>query len=123
MLAQAHRLLAYSATFPDNSIVYHKSNMILRVQSDVSYLSRSQSRSVAGRIAYLIDTTSPVSHLNGSIYAFPTIIDVVVASAAEAEYAVLFYAGQIASGLRTVLLALDQSQPATLTLSDKSLCT
>ena len=106
VLAQAHRLLAYSTTFPDNSIVYHKSDMILRVQSDASYLSRSQSRSVAGGLAYLVDADSPVSKLNGSIHASTTIIDVVVASAAEAEYAALFYAGQIAAGLHTVLVSL-----------------
>ena len=43
VLSQAHCLLAYAATYPNNSIVYHKSDMILRVQSDASYLSRSQS--------------------------------------------------------------------------------
>ena len=44
VLDQAQRLLAYAATYPDNRIVYNKSDMILRVQSDASYLSRSHSR-------------------------------------------------------------------------------
>ena len=101
--------------------------MILRVQSDASYLSRSQSRSVAGGLAYLVDADAGPNQLNGSIHTFTTIIDVgqsiidvVVASAAEAEYAALFYAGQIAAGLRTVLSALGHSQPATVMLSDNA---
>ena len=94
--------------------------MILRVQSDASYLSRSQSRSVAGGLAYLVDANAGPNQLNGSIHAFTTFIDEVVASAAEAKYAALFYAGQIATGLRTVLSALGHSQPATVMLSDNA---
>ena len=69
-------------------------------------------------LAYLVNADAMVSQLNRSIHAFTTIIDVVVASAAEAEYAALFYAGQIAAGLRTVLSALGHSQPTTVMLSD-----
>jgi hypothetical protein len=75
---------------------------------------------VAGGLAYLVDSNAPPTQINGSINAFTTIINVVVASAAEAEYAALFYAGQIASGLRTILIALGYPQPATIMLSDNA---
>jgi hypothetical protein len=120
VLAQAQRLLAYAATYPNNVIVYNKSDMILRVQSDASYLSRSNSRSVAGGLAYLVNKDASHTQINGSVYTFSNIIDVVVASAAEAEYAALFCAGQIAVGLRTILEALGHAQPPTLMLSDNA---
>ena len=120
VLQQAQRLLAYAATYPDNKIVYNKSDMILRVQSDASYLSRSHSRSVAGGLAYLVNANAPHSKINGSIASFSNIIDVVVASAAEAEYAALFNAGQLAAGLRTILTALGHAQPPTMLLSDNA---
>ena len=120
ILDQAQRLLAYAATYSDNRIVYNKSDMILRVQSDPSYLSRSHSRSVAGGLAYLVNAESPHNKFNGSITSFSNIIDVVVASAAEAEYAALFSAGQLAAGLRTVLTALGHLQPPTVLLCDNA---
>ena len=73
--------------------------MILRVQSDASYLSRSHSRSVVGGLAYLVNADSPHNKIDGSITSFSNIIGVVVASAAEAEYAALFSAGQLAAVL------------------------
>ena len=119
VLQQAQRLLAYAAMYPNNRIVYHKSDMVLRVQSDASYLSRSHSRSVASGLAYLVNADAPQSKINGSITSFSNIIDVVVASAAEAEYAALLTAGQLAAGLRTILTALGHSQPPTMLLSVK----
>ena len=94
--------------------------MVLRVQSDASYLSRSRSRSVAGGFAYLVNHAASHTTLNGPVHAFSSIIDVVVASAAEAEYAALFHAGQVAAGLRTILLALGHNQPPTLLLSNNA---
>ena len=120
VLDQAQRLLAYAATYPDNRIVYNKSDMILRVQSDASYLSRSHSRSVAGGLAYLVNAESRHNKVNRSINSFSSIIDVVVASAAEAEYAALFSAGQLAAGLHTILTALGHLQPPRVLLCDNA---
>ena len=120
VLDQAQRLLVYAATYPNNRIVYKKSDMTLRVQSDASHLSRSHSRSVAGGLAYLVDADSPHNKINGSITSFSNIIDVVVASAAEVEYAASFSASQLAAGLRTILTALGHSQPPTTLLCDNA---
>ena len=79
--------------------------MILHIQSDASYLSRPNARSVAGAIFYLGNIGEPTL-INGSIHAYSPIIPSVVASAAEAEYAALFYAGQDGAWLRNILQSL-----------------
>ena len=118
VLAHVQRLLAYVATYPNNVNVYNKSDMILRVQLDASYLSRSNSRSVAGGLAYLVNKDASHPKINGSVYEFSSIIDVVIASAAEADYTALFCTGQLAGGFRTILEARGHAKPPALMLSD-----
>ena len=110
------RLLAYAASYPNNRQIFHASDMILEVQTDASYLSRSRARSVAGCVGYLgkRDDVRP----NAPIFSISTIIDVVVASAAEAEYAAVFIGAQHAEGSRAILAALGHPQSATLLLCD-----
>ena len=110
-LTSVTRLLDYAASFPDNHLIFKRSNMILTVHSDASYLSRSRSRSVIGGIGYL-------GPQNAAIFATSSILDVIVASAAEAEYAALFNNGQHAVWTRTILTALGHHQPATLIVCD-----
>ena len=111
------RLLQYCTRHRNHSIAFRACDMVLHVQTDASYLSRTDSRSVAGFIAYLGDTDKP-EQPNGALHYFSNIIDVVVASAGEAEYAALFMGGQEAAGLRDVLIALDHPQPTTTILCD-----
>ena len=113
----AHRLLAYCARYPNNSIRYHACDMILHIQSDASYLSRPGARSVAGGIFYVGNHNQPTT-INGAIHAISTIIPAVVASVAEAEYAALFINGQEGASLRQILTALGYPQPATIILCD-----
>jgi 3',5'-cyclic AMP phosphodiesterase CpdA len=91
--------------------------MILHIQSDASYLSRPNSRSVAGGIFYLGNHDQPTL-INGAIHAISSIIPVVVASVGEAEYAALFMNGQEGEGLRAILTDLGHPQPATIILCD-----
>ena len=113
----AHRLLAYCARYPNNSIRYHVCDMILHIQSDASYLSRPGARSVAGGIFHVCNHNQPTT-LNGAIHAISTIIPAVVASVAEAEYAALFMNRQEGASLRQILSALGYPQPATVILCD-----
>jgi hypothetical protein len=85
--------------------------MQLTVHSDASYLSRSSGRSVVGSIGYLGDH-------NAAIFAISSVLDVVVASAAEAEYAALFTSAQHAEWTRTILAALGHPQSATNLVCD-----
>ena len=115
LITMCERLMAYAAAYPDNELRFYKSDMILETQADASYLSRSKARSVAGGIAYLTSkgdgTPSPIP--NGAVATLSQIIDVVVASVAEAEYASVFKNGQAAAWLRVVLGAMGHIQPAT----------
>ena len=112
----ADRLLAYAATHPDNELRFYESDMILEIQADASYLSRSNARSVAGGIVYLIDKVNagPAAQPNGAVSALSQAIDVVVASVGESEYAAVFkLAHQHGAWLRVVTEAMHHPQPAT----------
>jgi hypothetical protein len=116
---QAIRLLQYAASYPNNAIVFKKSKMHVILQVDASYLSRSKARSVAGGIAYFGDAANPTIE-NGMIHAISSIIDVVVASAGEAEYGSAFIFAQRGVWLRTIAIALGHPQPATPILCDNA---
>lgn len=117
LLPDVDRLLAYAAAYPNNELVFAACDMILFIQSDASYLSRANARSVVGGIFYLGNAERP-TNINGAVNAISNIIDVVVASAAEAEYAGAFINAQKGEWLRTVLAALGYPQPPTLLLCD-----
>ena len=91
--------------------------MVLHIQSGASYLSRHNSRSVAGAIFYLGNADQP-THINGCVHALSSIIPAVVDSVAEAEYAALFQAGQEGTWLRSILASLGYPQPPTHILCD-----
>ena len=117
VFAAAKRLLSYAASYPANEIVFSACDMVLYGQSDASYLSRSNARSVAGGIFYLGNRNAP-TQVNGAIDTFSSIIPVVVASAAEAEYGGLFLAAQRGAHLRNTLADLGYPQDSTLLLCD-----
>ena len=114
----ADRLLAYSLEYPSNELVFTASDMILYVQTDASCLSRSGARSVAGVVEYLGNKDQP-THINGAIHAASSIMDVLVASAGEAEYAGVFMGARHAEGTRAQLDFL-YPQPPTITLCDSA---
>jgi hypothetical protein len=116
---KAIRLLQYAAAHPDHQIVYRKSKMDLILQGDASYLSRSKARSVAGGIAYFGDADNPTVE-NGMVHAISTIIDVVVASAGEAEYGAGFLIAQHGVYLRNIATELGHRQKATPILCDNA---
>jgi hypothetical protein len=115
---QADRLLSYAASYPNNKLVFKKSGMVLKIQSDCSYLSRSKSRFVAGGISYLGYNDDDADFINGNIHAFSKIIDVVVASVGEGEYAGVFMNAQAGEYIRTILEALGHKQPPTIIYCD-----
>ena len=88
--------------------------MRLHTQSDASYGTRSRGRSVTGVIAYL-GNADPTA-INGPIMVFSSVIQNVMASIGEAEYAAAFHTAQMAAGLRKTLSDLGYPQPATYIL-------
>lgn len=125
--AAVTHLLDYCATHPNAMIKYFASDMTLHIDSDASYLSVSLARSRAGGHFYLSEhsndkskapTTVPTN--NGAIHTVCTVIKNVVGSAAEAEFAALYYNGQEAAVLRTTLEEMGHTQPPTPMKTDNS---
>ena len=113
------KLLNYAATHPDAIIRYTRSDMILHIHSDASYLSESEARSRAGGFFFLSDKfnpddkTAPPPKTNGAIHIVCTIMSNVMSSATEAEVGALFHNAQDACTLRTALEFLEHPQPPT----------
>jgi hypothetical protein len=115
----AERVLRYAISNPDASCTYHKSKMVLIVYSDASYLTELESRSRCGGFFFLGDDQEDWK-LNGPVMCNSRIIDVVVSSAAESEYAAAYMNAKEAASMRETLRALGYKQPATPIISDNS---
>ena len=120
--AKALRLLAYAATFPNATIVYYPSDMILMSNVDGSYLSEPNGRSRAAAFNYLGKANDP-TFINGPIECLSCLIPTVVTSASETEYASLFIAGKSLLPLRYTLNDMNCIQPTTVIYSDNSTAT
>jgi hypothetical protein len=118
----AERLLGYARLHPNHAIEFKACDMILHIQSDASYLSRSGARSVAGGIHYLGNKDSPTD-INGAICAHSSIIPGVPTSAAQAEYCGVFVNGNHSVYLRNSLHDLGYPQPPTVILCDNKCAT
>lgn len=114
------RFLNYCATHPEATIRYHRSDMILRVHSDASYLSEPKARSRAGGHFYLGRRAPSADLANGPLHNISTALTNVMASAAEAEIGALFVNAKQATVMRTTLEEMGHPQPATPIQTDNS---
>lgn len=117
VLSAAHRIMQYAAAYPCHKLVYKACDMVLYIQSDASYLSRSNARSVAGGLLYC-SNNDDTETINGAILAVSCIIPTVCSAVSEAEYAACFINAQHGVWLRTILQALGYKQPVTQLLCD-----
>ncbi len=81
------QLLDYLAHNTDVKVRFHASDMILNIHSDASYLSEAKARSRAcGQffMGWMPKNGEPIQ-LNGAFHISVTIMQFIVASAAEAE--------------------------------------
>jgi hypothetical protein len=102
-------------THPDAKICYRASNMILNVHSNASYLFAPCACSCTGGYFFLGSLTvngDPIK-LNGTIHITCIILNLVAASAAEAELGALFFNAQVAKVLQLTLLEIGHPQPPT----------
>jgi hypothetical protein len=118
-LRAAERILAYAATQKPATITFHGSKMVLICYSDASYLNETEGRSRAGGLFYL-GSESDTSVINGAVLCKSSIVDVVVSSAAESEFAAAFMNAKEAAYLRNILTAMGYPQPATPILTDNA---
>jgi hypothetical protein len=84
-----HLLIDYIATYPNDSIVYCASDMILCAHADAGFLNETQSCSRAG-VHIFLSENDPYPRFNGAVLSIAQIIKFVMASAAESELAALF---------------------------------
>ena len=116
----ACKFLNYCATHPDTVLRYQKSDMILKIHSDASYLSEPKARSRAAGHFYMGNKGSTDDTANGSILATTQVMKAVLASASEAEIGALFENCKRGTILRTTLNEMGHSQPTTPVQTDNS---
>jgi hypothetical protein len=101
------QLLNYFATYPDAIIWYNASDMLLYIESDASYLSKTKGRLRTAGYHYISSQcpkpneppadNEPAPPLNGPINVPCKIMHKILSSATEAEIAGLFYNGKEAT--------------------------
>jgi len=118
-MKKCKQFLDYAATQEDAVITYRKSDMVLAIHSDASYLSEPKARSRAGGHFFLSENdTDPRD--NGAVHTVAKIIKAVMSSAAEAELGGLFINAKTAVPIRKTLEELGHKQPPTPIQTDNS---
>ena len=117
--ALAEHFLGYMMAHPNAQVVFTKSDMQHQCHSDASFNGDTRGRSRAAGYHFLgnYDPTSG-DQPNGFIEYVTSIINVVVASATEAELAAIFINAQLAISLRHALDFLGHPQGPSLIVSD-----
>ena len=115
-------LMDYCHTYSEATIIYCASQMQLNIHSNASYISASKARSrVVGHfiLSDKFDPTSRTKH-NGGVLVVATILEHVMASAAEAELGCLFVKTKEGEVLRTSLEEMLHPQGPTPKQTDNS---
>ena len=94
--------------------------MIMHIHSDSSYLSVSKYRSPLGGLFYCGDKQPQEDNLNGYILNVSSVLNNVIASAAELEVGACFQNSQSGAPLRVILMELGHKKPATSLSTDNS---
>ena len=104
-ITEVNHLLNYMATHPDAKVHFYKSDMVLHIHSDDSYLSAPRSLNRVGGYFYLSSATpnpAACAH-NGAIYVLLRILNRVPASAAEVDIGATFTNAPEALPIRQML--------------------
>ena len=118
-IRKAQKFMDYAATHPDAVLTYRKSDMLLAVHSDASYLSKPKARSRAGGIFFLAsDVPNPAN--NGAVLNTANLIKTVISSAAQAEMGAIFLAAREAIPAWNTLIEMGHPQGKTLIQTDNS---
>jgi hypothetical protein len=113
MMTRCKQFLDYAATHQDAIITYKKSNMVLIVHSNASYLSKPKACSQAGGHFFLSsDIADPIN--SGAVLNLAQLIKAVMSSAAEAELGALYINAPKAVPQHRTLDEMGHKQPPTL---------
>ena len=114
------QLLQYAETHQNAAVTFHRSDMILKIHSDASYLSEYGARSRVGGFFFLGNNNVSDNDRNGPIAIECSVLRNIVSSAAEAELGAIFTNTTRACGLRTALEEMGYPQPATPVITDNT---
>ncbi len=107
------------ATNPDAILTYKKSDMVLAVHSDASYLSEPAARSrVGGHFFCSSNVDDPPN--NGAVLNISKILKAVMSSADEAELGALYINAREAIPMQHLLKEMGYKQPPTPIQTDNS---
>jgi hypothetical protein len=112
-------LLDYVATYPNDGIVYHASDMILFAHADAGFLNKTNSRSRAGAHIYLSEGDL-FPRFNSAILSIAQVIKFIMTSAAKTELAALFITAQEIISHCQILIAIGWPQPKSPIQMDNS---
>ncbi len=121
-LKKCKRLLDYVSTDANTFLRYHKSNMILTVDSDAAYLVAPGAKSRIAGFFYFKQAPNGtiLTPPNSPVHVECRYLRHVVASAAEAEVGALFHNCQTTIPLRNCLITMGHPQPPTPTKTDNT---
>ncbi len=111
-MTNCKQFLDYAATHQDAIITYKKSDMVLVVHSDTSYLSEPKARSRAGGYFSLLSNSADPAN-NRAIINIAQLIRAIMSSAAEAELEALYINAREAIPQRHTLKEMGHKQPPT----------
>jgi hypothetical protein len=118
-MTHCKQFLDYAATHPDAILTYKRSNMVLVVHSNASYLSKPKARSRAGGHFFLSsDEADPID--NRAVLNIPALVKAVMSSAAEAELGALYINACKAFPQCHTLEAMGHKQPPSLMETDNT---
>ena len=113
-IRKTRKFMDYAATHPDAILTHRKSDMVLAVYSDTSYLIEPKARSgTGGHFFFASDVPIPAN--NGAVINTAQIIKTVMSSAAEAEMGAIFL------NAREAILLNSQLSSITIVLSNYEL--
>jgi hypothetical protein len=114
--------LDYVATHPEATVRFYKSDMVLRIESDASYLSEPNAKSRVGGYFYLDgeEDPPPGKRPNGAVHVECGILKNVMSSAAESECGGLFVNAQTGCPIQVTLEEMKHPQPATPLCTDNT---
>jgi hypothetical protein len=118
-MTRSTQFLDYTATHQDAIITYKKSDMVLVVPSNASYLSKPKARSRAGCHFFLSsDIEDPID--NGAVLNLTQLIKAIMSSAAEAELGALYINACEAVPQQRTLEEMGHKQPPTPMQTDNT---
>jgi hypothetical protein len=105
-------LLDYAAKNPDAILTYKKSDMVIAVQSDASYLSEPSACSRVGSHFFCSSNVDDLPN-NGAVLNISKILKAIMSSVAKAELSTLYINAREAIHMQHLLEEMGHKQPPT----------